>query len=30
MLVLTNVFEEMREAHCFIYSEIEWNFILQS
>ncbi len=28
--VLTNVFEKMREAHCLIDSEIEWNFILQS
>ncbi len=28
--VLTNVFEKVREAHCFINSEIEQNFILQS
>ncbi len=28
--VLTNVFEKMREAHCLIDFEIEWNFILQS
>ncbi len=28
--VLTNVFEKMREAHCFIDSEIEQNFISQS
>ncbi len=28
--VLTNVSEKMREAHCFIDSEIKRNFILQS
>ena len=27
--VLTNVSEKMREAHCLIDSEVEWNFILQ-
>ncbi len=30
ILILTNVFEKVLEAHCFIDSEIEWNFILQS
>ncbi len=30
ILVLTNVSEKMREAHCLIDSEIERNFILQS
>ncbi len=28
--VLINVFERMREAHCFINFKIERNFILQS
>ncbi len=26
--ILTNASERMHEAHCFIDSEIEWNFIL--
>ncbi len=30
ILILTNVFERMHEAHCLIDFEIEWNFILQS
>ncbi len=28
--VLTNVSEKMHKAHCFIDSEVKWNFILQS